>query len=102
MQHAKKKKKKKKVLEVSIQEYYSRDQARWVGAARRGGDDIPNNQGCNLAVLADVVLLAVGGGVGDTLVDGVLHVDQAGEVVLEGRTVGIYSHGQFSKEHVSL
>lgn len=50
-------------------------------------EDIPDDEGGDFAVLADVVLLSVGGGVGDALVDGVLHVDETGQVVVEGGTV---------------
>lgn len=35
-------------------------------------------------------MLSVGGGVGDALVDGVLHVDETGKVVIECGTVGVY------------
>jgi hypothetical protein len=51
---------------------------------------IPDEEGGDLAVLADVVLLAVGGSEGDALVDGILEVALTVDEVGEGRGSRIY------------
>jgi hypothetical protein len=51
---------------------------------------LPDEKSGDLAILADVVLLAVGGGEGDALMDGILEVALAVDNVGEGGGSRIY------------